>query len=125
MVNVETQRQRFEHIQRRHARFRKTVADLVGHLPAQFAENVGDAPGVLWFEAIKKNREMVGKNRAVRAALARVVRHGNQISAVLVAALDGDDVQSADGRREIKMAAPETAVELLAARVNAGRLLFR
>src|ERR1035437_1162442 len=123
MMNVETQRQRFEHIQRRHARFRKTVADLVGHLPAQFAENVADPSGVLRFDAIKKNGEMVGKNRAVRAAPTRVMRHGNQISAVLVATLDGDGMQGAEGRREIKVAAPETAIELLTARVNARRLL--
>ena len=82
-------------------------------------------PANCGFDAVKKNREVVGKNRAVRAALARVVRHGNQISAVLVSALDGDVVQGAERRREIKMAAPETAVELLAAGVNAALFLRR
>ena len=104
--------------------FRETVADLVGHLPAQFAEDVADPPGVLWFDAVKKDGEMVGKNGAFRAVPARVVRHGNQISAILVAALDRDGVQGADRGRQIKMAAPETAGDLLAARVNAGGFLF-
>ena len=50
--------------------------------------------------------------------------HGNQISSVLVAALDRDGVQGPERSRQIKVAAPETAVELLAARVDAGRFLF-
>ena len=80
-------------------------------------------PGQLRLDAVEKNGEMVGKNRAVRAAPARVMGHGNQISPVLVAALDRDGVQGPDGRRQIKMAAPETAVELLATRINAGCFL--
>ena len=43
MMHVISQRQRLEHVQRRHAGFREAVADLVRHLPAQFAEDVADA----------------------------------------------------------------------------------
>ena len=66
---------------------------------------------------------MIGKDRAVRAALARVVRHGNQVSAILVSALDGDVVQRAQRGGEIEMTALETAVEFLAARINSRCLL--
>src|ERR1039457_5681808 len=67
---------------------------------------------------------MVGKNGATRAVPARVMRHGNQMGSILVAPSNRDGVQGAERRRQIKVAAPETAVELLAARVNAGRFFL-
>ena len=87
----------------------------------KFAEDVAHPAGLLRLDAVEKNGEMIGKDGAFRAAPARVMRHGNQISPVPVAALDRDGVQGPEGGRQIKMAAPETGVELLAARVDAGR----
>ena len=74
MMHIITQRQRLEHVQRRHAGFREAVANLVRHLPAQFAEDVADPPGLLRLDAVEKDGEMIGKNGAVRAAPARVMR---------------------------------------------------
>ena len=124
MMHVISQRQRLEHFQRRHAAFREAVADLVHHLPAQFAEDVADASGVLWLDAIEKDGKMIGEDGAFRAVAAGVMGHGHQISAVLVAAPDCDGMQGPDRGRQIKMAATETGGDLLAARVDAGGLQF-
>jgi hypothetical protein len=123
-MHVISGRQRLEQIQRRHAGHRKPVANLVRHLPAEFADDVANPSGVPRLDAVEQNREMIGKDGAFRAVPARVMRHGNQIRAVPVAALERDRVQGADRSRQIKVAATETGGDLLAARVNAGGFRF-
>ena len=76
MMRIISQRQRFEHFQRRHATFRETVANLVHHLPAEFADDVADPPGVSRLDAIEQDGEMIGKDGALRAMPAGIVGHG-------------------------------------------------
>src|ERR1019366_8644611 len=119
----ETERQRLEHLERRHAALGEAVADLIGHLPAQFAYDVSHLAALSRLDAIEEYGEMVGEDRPSSTAPPRVMRHGHEVSGLLIATAHREGMHGPQRARQVEVAAPKASAQALAALIDESSFL--